>query len=176
MTYTDTRDGQTYDIVELNGQRWLAENLRYDAGEGCFMYDGNAERLPAWGRLYTWEAAQRACPPGWRLPTPDEWKALLDWAGGYFDWGLREEKGDSVKALEAFAHDGKAADFGLNLSGWCNPMNEFFDGDQVAWFWTSQSDQEEGATSVDFNHETGISINPNDGKSNAYSLRLIADV
>jgi uncharacterized protein (TIGR02145 family) len=34
------------------------------------------------GRLYDWEAAKKACPPGWRLPSNQDWVDLVTAAGG----------------------------------------------------------------------------------------------
>ena len=33
------------------------------------------------GYLYTWEGAKRACPPGWRLPSKEDFEELLDYVG-----------------------------------------------------------------------------------------------
>ena len=68
-SFTDPRDGRTYRTVELNGLTWIAENLNFDVGEECWFYDNDPKNGAKYGRLYTWEAAQRACPPGWMLPT-----------------------------------------------------------------------------------------------------------
>ncbi len=72
---TDPRDGQTYPTVNINGLTWMAKNLNYATQDSwCYL------ELPALcakaGRLYTWEAAGNACPPGWRLPSDEEWSAL----------------------------------------------------------------------------------------------------
>ncbi|NJO91418.1 MAG: hypothetical protein HC831_22500 [Chloroflexia bacterium] len=37
--FTDDRDGQTYDIVEIGEQVWLASNLNYETSESTW-YDG----------------------------------------------------------------------------------------------------------------------------------------
>lgn len=93
MIYIDPRDGNKYQTVELrDGNRWLAENLRFEA-EGSFPADSRPEEQvlatnpnynhAKYGRLYTWEAAQRAAPPGWHVPTDREWKRLFNVYGGY---------------------------------------------------------------------------------------------
>ena len=84
--FTDPRDGQTYKTVKLNGLTWMAENLNFDVGEGCWFYENDSKNGEKYGRLYTWEAAMKACPPGWRLPTDEEWKSLANAFGGYSIW------------------------------------------------------------------------------------------
>lgn len=80
--FTDPRDGQTYRIMDFNGQRWMAQDLNYDVGEGCWFYGDDPRNSEKYGRLYTWEAAKNACPPGWRLPTDEEWGRVKDKFGG----------------------------------------------------------------------------------------------
>lgn len=73
---TDTRDGKTYKTVTLGKQTWLAENLNYEM-QGSWCIDCNI-----YGRSYTYEAAKKACPTGWHLPSEAEWTTLTDFAGG----------------------------------------------------------------------------------------------
>lgn len=70
---TDPRDGQTYAIVAIGKQVWMAENFRYDI-EGSMLNPNNPS--PKYGRLYNGIAAQKACPNGWHLPTDSEWNEL----------------------------------------------------------------------------------------------------
>jgi uncharacterized protein (TIGR02145 family) len=76
-TFTDSRDGKTYNTVRIGNQRWMAENLNYATASGS--YSGNGGQ---YGMYYTWSAAKTACPSGWHLPSRAEWDALVSFAGG----------------------------------------------------------------------------------------------
>jgi uncharacterized protein (TIGR02145 family) len=80
-TFTDTRDGKVYRIVQIGRQIWFAENLNY-AAEGSKCYENSEDSCAKYGRLYDWETALKACPAGYHLPSDDEWTALVNYAGG----------------------------------------------------------------------------------------------
>gem|GEM_PF-731526 len=62
--FCDARDDKRYVYVEINSQTWMAEDLAY----------GSAPHR------YELTDAMNACPSGWRLPSVEEWKALVDFA------------------------------------------------------------------------------------------------
>ncbi len=86
----DSRDGKEYDTVQIGNQCWMAENLRYTddclVNEADKIWDTSSPHDVCqknggseWDKdevLYQWGAAQNACPPGWHLPTHDEWTTL----------------------------------------------------------------------------------------------------
>lgn len=72
---------QNFKTIKIGNQVWMAENLNVVV-PGSWTYNGNTENGRKYGRLYTWEAAKRACPVGWHLPTDKEWTELLDRLGG----------------------------------------------------------------------------------------------
>jgi uncharacterized protein (TIGR02145 family) len=59
----------------------MAENLNFKIGNSrCYKdLDNNCKK---YGRLYDHNAALKACPAGWRLPTYQEWENLRQVAGG----------------------------------------------------------------------------------------------
>jgi|GEM_PF-2099947 len=75
-SFTDPRDAQVYRWKELNSRIWMAENLRFDAGRGSWCYENQPGNAQTYGRLYDQEAAAIACPPGWHVPSDQEWKDL----------------------------------------------------------------------------------------------------
>jgi uncharacterized protein (TIGR02145 family) len=79
-TFTDERDSISYYQVQIGDQIWMAENLRYASGGsiGHPYQDqtGYPDYENVYGLLYSFNEAQNACPPGWRLPTDEDWKIL----------------------------------------------------------------------------------------------------
>ncbi|MCB0398569.1 MAG: hypothetical protein KDD26_02915 [Winogradskyella sp.] len=92
-TFIDSRDGQEYEWVEINGITWMAENLRYDGCSTDFDYDDPINQ-EYYGRL-----ACYSCPDGWRIPTYNEYLDLIKYLGG------NETAGKYLKYSDSFFWD-----------------------------------------------------------------------
>jgi uncharacterized protein (TIGR02145 family) len=79
--FVDSRDGQSYKMVRIGDQIWMAENLNYETPSGSWCYDNNPENCKQYGRLYDWETATKVCPVGWHLPSDKEWTTLTTLLG-----------------------------------------------------------------------------------------------
>ncbi|SHG35663.1 major paralogous domain-containing protein [Fibrobacter sp. UWCM] len=82
----DARDGQVYRVVNIAGLTWMGDNLNYNA-EGSFCLDDDENNCMAYGRLYSWDVAQKACPAGFRVPTHADFEKLWTAAGADFNAG-----------------------------------------------------------------------------------------
>jgi uncharacterized protein (TIGR02145 family) len=111
--WTDTRDGQRYNTVQIGEQVWLAENLNicdtisYSASDNGIIekrcYKDNEDYCNTYGGIYRWPemmqyapsddkavgTTQGICPSGWHIPTDEEWKTLE------MELGMTREQADS---------------------------------------------------------------------------------
>jgi len=79
QTFTDDRDGLEYYYTDVNGVSWMAQDLAW-SGSGVALGEEDAMSY-IYGRYYTWDEAQEACPDGWHLPAESDWVALATAAG-----------------------------------------------------------------------------------------------
>ena len=79
--FIDERDGQSYNYIFIGTQAWMQENLNFSTESGSWCYDDNAANCDTYGRLYNVTQARNVCPAGWKLPTKDDFTALLDFIG-----------------------------------------------------------------------------------------------
>lgn len=113
-SFTDPRDGQSYDIVQIGPQTWMAENLNYEI-EGSACPEGDNRNCSKYGRLYTWKAAQKACPEGWHLPNSADFEQLIASAGGTDLASGMAVAGEKLKSTSGWFKKGNGSDeFGFN--------------------------------------------------------------
>ena len=89
----DERDGKVYKTLQFGNQLWMAKNMEYAVGNS--LIDGEARSATFLGlsstisthrydvgRRYYWNELQEACPDGWRVPSRNDVKKLLNAIGG----------------------------------------------------------------------------------------------
>jgi uncharacterized protein (TIGR02145 family) len=107
-------EGQVYNTIQIFSQCWLKENLNVGSMiQGIldmtsndtiekYCYYNEPDSCTKYGGLYQWDemmqytlelGTQGICPPGWHIPTDEEWKVLEgavdSWYGiGNHEWDL----------------------------------------------------------------------------------------
>lgn len=134
-TYTDQRNQdytRYYKTIEIAGNTWFAQNLNYNT-EGSYCYDDKEENCYLYGRLYTWEAAQNACPTGWHLMTAEEFSSLLD---------AYESDATKLKSSKGWYYDKNGSDylgFAVTPGGYYNGSDYSGKG-KIAYLWNQEND------------------------------------
>ena len=104
----DPRDGKKYKTVQIGSQTWMAENLNYEIADS-YCYNNDTSNCKKYGRLYTRDAALKACPAGWHLPSMDEFKVLIETGGG------EKIAGEILKSKSGWNDGGNGSDaFGFS--------------------------------------------------------------
>jgi len=182
-TMTDIRDGKQYPTVKIGTQCWMAENLDYGTfilssqmqRDNCisekYCFGDNLANCDSYGGLYQWDklmqydnaaAAQGFCPPGWHVPTENEWNTLFNFyiSNGFAGSPL---KYSGYSGFNAFLSGTRFDNINWNFSNF------------AVIFWSSTS---YGATKAwahgmnSFN--PSVSYYPS-SRSNAFSVRCIMD-
>lgn len=73
-------DGTPYYCMEAGGKTWMGNNL-YSTLSGS-NYQDSEVMASVFGKYYSWEEAQYACPEGWHLPTAQEFDQCLGGRAG----------------------------------------------------------------------------------------------
>jgi uncharacterized protein (TIGR02145 family) len=116
--FTDPRDGYTYAVVTIGRSQWFAENLRYKT-PGSRCYEGDEANCADHGRLYRLDDALSACPPGWHLPSEEDWRRL-ELALGMSQADVLKEKGRGDPLGRRLKYGGDTG-FDTRYSGWIDP-------------------------------------------------------
>ncbi|MBA7536103.1 hypothetical protein ES705_28365 [subsurface metagenome] len=159
--FIDPRDGQKYHTIKIGDQVWMAENFAYipndfplkKYGIWVYGYEGNdmkevkaTENFKTYGCLYDWETANNKgiCPPGWHLPSKEEFELLQKTVGG------------TGKHTHNNLIIGGTSGFNARFGGW-RFSNGTFNGKAVGVsFWSSTKGNVSGAWSYYLSKDAGI--------------------
>jgi uncharacterized protein (TIGR02145 family) len=182
-TLTDIRDNNTYPTVQIGSQCWLAANLNHgtvllstqDQRDNClfekYCFNDNPANCTNLGALYQWDelmqydntpAVQGFCPPGWHIPTENDWNILF---ANYINNGF------AGNPLKYSGYSG----FNALLTGE-NYFNKSWKYQGFAtFFWSSTSHSPTQAWAHGMNEEDpSVSAYPA-SRGNAFSVRCVHD-
>ncbi|MCB9291522.1 MAG: caspase family protein [Lewinellaceae bacterium] len=149
-----TLGSRAYRTVDIDGLSWMAENLDYEVPDS-WCYDNKPGNCDQYGRLYTWEAAKKACAAvGWRLPTDAEWKSLANAYGGYYDSVNSKDVGNPKQAYSALIKGGSTG-FSALLGGWRNTDGSFNSHGDDGDYWSATETSGSSAWDYNFNRSNG---------------------
>jgi uncharacterized protein (TIGR02145 family) len=137
---TDPRDNKTYKTVYIGESEWMAENLAFypeDDSAGVWAYNDDSAMIAIYGLLYNWKTACRVCPPGWDLPTDDDWWALAEALGGNFAASGKMREAGFSHWLQPNINANNSSLFSALPAGLRDSTAAYTGLGKVAAFWTS---------------------------------------
>ena len=153
-SFTDSRDGRSYNVVKIGDLTWMVENLNYET-ETSACPDGDSRNCKRLGRLYSWAEAKTVCPEGWRLPTSADFAQILAQSLDGNPGAVSNEAGAKLKSRDSWFKKGNGSDeFGFNAlpAGYRVAISKSDDGtisggnfDGIggyAYFWSATEDPE----------------------------------
>lgn len=160
----DSRDGQTYNTVQIGNQCWMAENLNIGTRiDGTaeqtdnailekYCYNDSESNCDTYGGLYQWNemmqyvtgpGVQGICPTGWHIPDDSEWTVLTVFLGGEFVAGGKMKSTGTIEEGTGLWHAPNTG--ATNESGFTAlPAGErfddglFYDLGYYPFFWSSE--------------------------------------
>ena len=180
-SFIDHRDGQLYKTVKYkviypdkssHSFTWMSSNLNYSM-EGAYCYKDKSEHCKTYGKLYSWEAATRACPEGWHLPSDEDWYHLAFHFGGNCKCGV-SLKSDSTLWKAADGRGNNEGLFTVIPSGMGSKSGTYHRLGWMAIFWSSNERDEQ--TAWDWKFTSGSELQRWFGSKQAKnSVRCIKD-
>ncbi len=145
LQFTDSRDGKTYNYIQIGTTYWMAENLNYDSGNSnSACYGDNNNNCTQYGRLYNWQevmqgaafsnntpsGVQGICPNGWHLPSYNEWNNLMN----EFDDG--DPNNFTIEIYNALIENGSSG-FEAKIGGFYSHWGTYDGLNTRTRFWTA---------------------------------------
>lgn len=133
----DERDNQSYQIIKIGGNDWMAENLNFKSDSGSWCYRDDSINCDLYGKLYNWETAINSCPNGWHLPSEVEWMSL-ELAFYIYDANDWESRGEELANI---LREGGSSGFNVLLAGTRDFRGRYSILGTDCGFWTSSGDE-----------------------------------
>jgi uncharacterized protein (TIGR02145 family) len=159
----------SYESVTIGGNRWMKKNLNIQTDDS-WCYGNITDNCDRYGRLYTWEAAKKACPSGWRLPDKADWNKLVAAAGG------QATAGKKLKSKSGWNIDGNGTDdygFSALPGGDRNYGGGFGSAGYYGNWWTATEYNSDNAYYRNMHYDIDNVSEIGDFKSYGFSVRCI---
>jgi len=155
-----------------DGKRWTIANLNAEI-PASYCYNDDPANCGRYGRLYTWEAAQKVCGtlgPAWRLPSMEDWKKLAQIYGGLFEDGPDNGK---VAYRELLAGGRSGLEM---LLGGGREDHEYARLEAHGFYWSASEESPTNARYLNFGKGSRAVYDQHGGKkTDAHSVRCVAD-
>jgi len=190
-------DNNSYAIVKIGDQWWMAENLKatkYSTGDdipevtgasdwmglstGAYCYFGNdPDNALVFGCLYNWYAAidiRNPCPANWHVPSDDEWITLTSSLGGEAVAGGKMKETGIVHWFSP--NTGATNESGMTLiAGGCRSYGNFDFMGYGGSFWSSTAFDDIFAWNRDIFYYNTVANHSGADKKSGLSLRCVKD-
>ena len=156
-----------------DGKEWTTANLNVST-PSSYCYDDAESDCRRYGRLYAWESAQRVCRSlgdGWRLPTDDEWRQLVNHYGG-----LGNDSPEKSKAAYAALMSGGTSGFNAVLGGNRSVDGKYERLEAHGMYWTASENDPLTAPFYNFGQGSqALYRQPQGQKQMAVSVRCVRE-
>lgn len=190
---TITYEGQVYNTIQVFSQCWLKEDLNVGTltpgtedmtDNGIiekYCFNDNSDSCAKYGAMYQWQelmqytsqqGIQGICPPGWHVPSDEEWKILEGAVDSQHEIGSQEwdiyndergyDAGTNLKTTDGWYEEGSGTDlynFSARPAGFRHGIYGYFAGtSRYADWWTStrNPDEENWVVHLSYNND-GVS-------------------
>jgi uncharacterized protein (TIGR02145 family) len=209
-TPTVEYEGHVYNTIQVFSQCWLKENLNAgtmilgtmeQSNNGTiekYCYNNEPDSCTKYGGIYQWnemmqyttqQGAQGICPPGWHLPTDEEWKVLEGAVDSQYGIGDPEwdivydfrgfDAGTNLKTTSGWYINGNGADlFGFSglPGGYHYGYGPFFSVGFYGYYWSSKENESYNAWFRGLGHSgSGVDRNDYGGKEDGFGVRCLRD-
>ncbi|HOS72899.1 MAG TPA: FISUMP domain-containing protein [Bacteroidales bacterium] len=197
--FVNDSDGNSYKVVKIGDQVWMAENLRttrYNDGTAiplvtdptdfinlttpAYCWSNNdIGNKPVYGALYVWYTVKTGilCPSGWHVPTDAEWTILENHLGGIAVAGGKMKETGTEHWLAPNTDATNESEFNARPGGWRDGLSGgFLPPGQVSMWWTSQETYPDRPYWRELYYNSGT-IFPKSGGDPSYamSIRCVKD-
>ncbi len=199
--FTDTRDGKTYNTVQIGTQCWMAQNLNIgikinSSGDQTnnsiiekYCYSNLESNCDIYGGLYQWNemmqyvttaGVQGICPAGWHIPTDAEWTTVTIFLGGTSVAGGKMKTTGTLQAGTGLWNSPNTAatnesGFSAVPAGGRNPYGTFVDLGNYGNWWISAETNSSNAWYRRMKYGDGKVNSYNSYKSTGFSGRCLRD-